>query len=73
MYLLPENWVHLLVVLKSANKMKPDIKRRKSLYLFVVSRKNIRNFSKSSVSLNSRIGEVLSLEYMHVFKVKTDV
>ena len=68
MYLLPENWVHLLVGLKPVNKMKPDIRRRKGLYLFAVSRKNIRNFSQSSVSLNSRIGEVLSLEYMHVLK-----
>ena len=68
MYLLPENWVHLLVGLKPVNKMKPDIRRRKGLYLFAVSRKNVRNFSQSSVSLNSRLGEVLSLELHARFK-----
>ena len=54
MYLLPENWVHLLVGLKPVNKMNPDI-RREGLYLLAATRKNIRNFSQSSVSLSSRI------------------
>ena len=55
MYLLPEDWVHLLVGLKLVNKMNPDIRRREGLYLLAATRKNIRNFSQSSVSLSSRI------------------
>ena len=55
MYLLPEDWVHLLVGLKPVNKMNLDIRRREGLYLLAATRKNIRNFSQSSVSSTAKL------------------
>ena len=45
MYLLPENWVHLLVGLKPVGVPKPKNGRRKDLLL--AAGKNTRDFSQS--------------------------
>ena len=56
---LPENWVCLLRGDEPKDTVKPKIRRRKDL-LLVAGEENTRNLSQSSVSLNSKIGEVLS-------------
>ena len=55
-----KNWVHLLMGIKPKDTTKPKIRRRKDLLLSVANMENIRDLSQSSVSLNSKIGEVLS-------------
>ena len=57
--MLPKNWVHLLVVIKPIDTTKPKIRRRKDL-LLAASKQNTRDLSRSRVSLNSKIGDVLS-------------
>jgi len=54
--LLPENWVCLLVDVEPKDR----IGRRKDLLLLAASRENTKDPSQSSVSLDSKIGEVLS-------------
>ena len=55
-----KNWVHLLMSVKPKDTTKPKIRRRKDLLLSVANMETIRDLSQSSVSLNSKIGEVLS-------------
>ena len=57
--LLPENWVCLLVNVTPKDTAKPKVGRRKAL-LLAASKENTRDLSQSSVSSNSKIGEVLS-------------
>ena len=56
---LPENWVHLLVGVEPKDTNKPKIGRRKYL-LLAASKENTGDLSQSSVSSNSKAGEVLS-------------
>ena len=56
---LPENWVCLLRGVKPKDTSKPKIRRRRDL-LLAAGVENTGNLSQSSVSLNSKIGEVLS-------------
>ena len=63
--MLPENWVHLSVGVKPKDTNEPEVRRRKSL-LLVASKVNTRNLSQSSISLNSKIGEVLSKGLIHI-------
>ena len=59
-HLLPRNWVHLLVGVEPIDTTKPKFRRRKDLLLLVASKENTGDFSQSSISPNSKIGEVLS-------------
>ena len=51
--------VHLLVGMEPKDTTKPKIRKRKDL-LLVASKENTRDVSQSSVSPNSKTGEVLS-------------
>ena len=57
--LLPPNWVCLLLCSEPTDTTKPKIRRRKEL-LLAASKENTGDFSQSSVSLNSKMGDVLS-------------
>ena len=57
--LLPQNWVHLLVGVEPKDTTKPKIGRKKDV-LLALSKENIEDFSQTSVSPRSKIGEVLS-------------
>lgn len=57
--MLPPNWVSVLVGVQPKDTTKPKIGRGKDL-LLVASKENTRDLSQSSVSPNSKIGEVLS-------------
>ena len=57
--LLPENWIHLLVGVEPIDRPKPKIGGRKDL-LFAASKENTGDISQSSVSPNSKSGEVFS-------------
>ena len=63
--MLPKNWVPLLVGVEPKDTTKPKIGRRKDL-LLAVRKENTGDLSQSSVSLNSKTGEVLSQEYVHI-------
>ena len=56
---LPENWVCLLVGLEPKDTTKSKNRRRNRL-LLAASKENTMGLSSSSVSPNSKIGEVLS-------------
>ena len=56
---LPENGVSLLSGVEPKDTSKPKIRRRRDL-LLAAGVENTGNLSQSSVSLNSKIGEVLS-------------
>jgi len=58
--MLPENSVQLFVGVKPKDAKETEIRRNKKKLLLVTSKMNIRNHSQSSISLNSKIGEVLS-------------
>lgn len=55
--MLPRYWVRLLVGIELKDTTESKIGRRKDLVL-AASKENIANVSQSSVSPNSRIGEV---------------
>ena len=57
--MLPRNWVCLLVSVEPKDTTEPKMGRRKDL-LLAASKENTRYLSQSSVSPNSKIGEVLS-------------
>ena len=57
--MLPKNWVCLLVGVEPKDTTKPKIGRRKDL-LLAASKGNTGDPSQSSVSPNSKSGEVLS-------------
>ena len=57
--LLLENWVGLWVGVQPTNTTKPKIRRRKDLLLLAASKENTWDLSQSSVSQNSKSGEVL--------------
>ena len=57
--MLPENWVCLLRGVEPKDTSKAKIRRRRDL-LLAAGVENTGNLSQSSVSLNSKIGEVLS-------------
>ena len=52
--ILPQNWICLLVGVKSKDTTKSKIGRRKDLLLLVAS--NAGNLSQSGVSLNNKTG-----------------
>ena len=56
---LPENGVSFLRGVEPKDTSKPKIRRRRDL-LLAAGVENTGNLSQSSVSLNSKIGEVLS-------------
>ena len=56
---LPKNWVCLLVGVEPQDTTKPKSRRRKDL-LLAESKEKPRDVSQSSVSLNNKIGEVLT-------------
>ena len=59
--MLPKNWVCFLVGVKPVDTNKPKIRRQKDLLLLAASKENLTgDLSQSSVSLNSKTGEVLS-------------
>ena len=60
-----KNWVRLLVGIKPKDTTKPKIGRRKDL-LLAATKENTGGLSQSSVSSNSKIGEVLSYGYIHI-------
>ena len=62
--MLPENWVHLLVGVELEDTAKPK-SRRKDL-LLATSKEKTRDLSQSKISLNSKIGEVLTKLYVHI-------
>ena len=69
---LPENWVHLLVGVKAKDTTKPKIRRGKDVLLLVASKEHTGDLPQSSVSLNSKTGEVflffvLFLFYLFIF------
>ena len=55
--MLPQNWVRLLVDVEPKDTTKPKIGRRKDL-LLAASKGNTADLSQSSVSPNSKIGDV---------------
>ena len=57
---VPKNWVHLLVGVEPIDTTKPKIGRRKDLLLLAASKENTGDLSQSIVTLNNKIGEVLS-------------
>ena len=59
MKMLPESWVHLLVGVEPKDTIKLKSDRRKDL-LLAASKANTGDLSQSSVSMNSKIGAVLS-------------
>ena len=63
--MLPPNWVHLLVGVEPKGTTRPEIGRRKAL-LLAARKENSQGLSQSSVSLHSKIGEILSYGYMHI-------
>ena len=58
--MLPENWVDLLVVIKPLDTTKVKNRRRKDLLLLAASKWDPGDLSQSSVSPNSKFGDVLS-------------
>ena len=62
---LLENWVRLLVGVEPIDTPKPKIRRRKDL-LLAASKENTGDLSQSSVSPDSKTGEVLSYGNMHL-------
>ena len=56
---LPKNRVLLLLGVEPKDTAKPKIRRRKDLFL-AASKENTGDLSQSNVSLNCKIGEVLS-------------
>ena len=62
---LPKNWLHFLLGSELTDTVKPLIRRRKGL-LLAPSKENTEDLSQSSVSLNCKIGGVLSEGYMHI-------
>ena len=56
----PKNWVHLLVAVKPKDTTKPKIRRRRDLLLLAAGKEITGDPSQSSVSLNSKIVDVLS-------------
>ena len=58
--MLPENWVRLLVGVEPKDTTKAESGRRKDL-LLAASKENTRDLSQSSVSPNSKVGEVFKL------------
>ena len=58
--MLLKNWVCFLVGVKPKDITKAKSGRRKDLLLLEASKENSGDFSQSSVSLNSKFGEVLS-------------
>ena len=56
--MLPENWVSLLVDVESKDIAKSKTGSRKDLLLQIG--RTLGNLSQGSVSLNSKVGEVLS-------------
>ena len=59
MKLLLESWVCLFMGAEPKDPTKPEIRSRKYL-LLAASKENTEDLSQSSVSPNSRIGEILS-------------
>ena len=57
--LLPENWSHLVVGIEPKDTTKPKSGRRKDL-LLAARKESTGGLSQSSVSRNSKIGEVLN-------------
>lgn len=64
---LPKNWLHLLLDSELIDAIKPMIRRRKDL-LLGPSKENTEDLSQSNVSLNCKIGGVLSEGYIHIHK-----
>lgn len=57
------DWVDFLVGVKPKDTARPEWKKR---VLLVTSKENIWGISQSNVSLNSKIGEVLSWGHIHI-------
>lgn len=64
--MLPENQVHLLSGVEPTDAAKPKMNERKGLCRLSASKGNTGDLSQSSVSLNSKTGEVLSSGYMYI-------
>ena len=64
---LPKNWLHILLGSELTDTIKTMIGRRKGL-LLAPSKENTEDISQSSVSLNCKIGGVLSEGYMRIHK-----
>lgn len=56
----------LMVGVEPMDPTKTKSGRRKDWLLHVSCEKNTRDLSQSNVSLNSKLGEVLSYGYMHI-------